>query len=78
MCGSRVVRTVYRVRANINRACILNTTIHIYKYDYTCILSITIRLYIYTSSCLMMFARAGNRMNIRDTAQDLYKYMVSQ
>ena len=67
---------MYRVRANINRARILNTAIHIYKYDYTCILSITIRLYIYTSSCLMMFARAGNRMNIRDTAQDLYKYMV--
>ena len=63
---------MYRVRANINRACILNTTIHIYniiyKYDYTCILSIPIRLYICTSSCLMMFARAGNRVNIRDTA----------
>ena len=56
---------MYGVRANINRACILNTTIHnIYKYDYTCILgmSITIRLYICTSGCLMMRVRAGNRV----------------
>ena len=37
-------------------------------------MSITIRLYICTSSCLMMFARAGNRMNIRDTAHRVELY----